>query len=661
MYFRFFQVPFLSSLLLIVLNTDVSAEPNPFKNTFCNPLNLDYNFYADYREAADPCIIYFKNDYYLFASHCEGYWWSPDMNKWNLVRPTGINLTDYAPSVEVIGETLYFTAGASSLYKSTDPKSGAWSTATTAVLTDADPCLFRDDDGKFYCYSGCSANGTIDVIQVDPSKNFSVIGTKGICIRSNRQEHGFEVPGDNNELLNGDSWIEGAWMTKHAGIYYLQYAVPGTEMRSYSDGCYTATSPIGPFTFCTNSPMCMKSGGFVTGTGHSCTFLDAFGKFWHITSATVSVIHKFERRLALFPTAFDSTGLLHTDTYMGDYPQYLPGKAPSGASSNLVPGTLLSFGKNATASSTLSNRPIVNAFDENIRTWWSASSSNSGEWLQVDLGKQCAIGAIQVNFAEQDINYTGGRGTMFSHEYKIECSDNSSGPWNVVVDKSSNTTDVPHDYVVFDSLVRKQFVKITNAGPMPGSGKFAIRDLRVFGSATCTPPSGVQSFTVERSSSDKRMVKISWNKVSDVQGYIIRLGSAPDKLYNNYQITGSDSTLHVIRSLNTGTKYYFTIDSYSECGITKSGLVKSDDNAVVSISNNMQKKPDQNISDVVYKSIGGKVIIPPIPGRNLFKLDVYDISGRLLFNRIIKSENPDLSEIGCRSSKFYLVHFKPIE
>jgi hypothetical protein len=196
---------------------------------------------------------------------------------------------------------------------------------------------------------------------------------------------------------------------------------------------------------------------------------------------------------------------------------------------------------------------------------------------------------------------------------------------------------------------------------MPGSGKFAIRDLRVFGSATCTPPSGVQSFTVERSSSDKRMVKISWNKVSDVQGYIIRLGSAPDKLYNNYQITGSDSTLHVIRSLNTGTKYYFTIDSYSECGITKSGLVKSDDNAVVSISNNMQKKPDQNISDVVYKSIGGKVIIPPIPGRNLFKLDVYDISGRLLFNRIIKSENPDLSEIGCRSSKFYLVHFKPIE
>jgi hypothetical protein len=643
---------------LIVIKTLASAEPNPFKNTFCNPLNLDYNFYADYREAADPCIIYFKNVYYLFASHSEGYWWSPDMNTWNLVKPTGINLADYAPAIETIGDTLYFTAGASALYKTTDPKKGVWSTATTATLTDADPCLFRDDDGKFYCYSGCSANGTIDVIQVDPSKNFSVLGTKGICIRSNRQENGFEIPGDNNEIINGDSWIEGAWMTKYKGVYYLQYSVPGTEMRSYCDGCYTSASPVGPFIFCKNSPMCMKPGGFVTGTGHSSTFLDAFGKYWHITSATVSVIHKFERRLALFPVAFDNEGLLHTDTYMGDYPQYLPGKAPSGASSNLAPGALLSFKKNVTASSTFSNRSPGNAFDDNIRTWWSASTTNVGEWLQVDLGKQCAIGAIQVNFAEQDVNYAGGRSTIFSHKYKIECADNSNGPWNIVIDKSANTTDVPHDYVILDSLVKTRFVKITNAGLMPGGGKFAVRDLRVFGSAACDSPSGLLSFTVDRSSSDRRMATISWNGTADIQGYIIRFGTSPDKLYNNYQINDSENSSYVIRSLSTQVHYFFTIDTYNECGITHGTLIKSDDNMTVRISSDIQKRVTQNTAGGVYKIMDTEFSIP-LTKENTSYVKVYDLTGKLLMSRTAKGDRFNISHSNGTAHTLYLVHIIP--
>ncbi len=652
---------FSALFIITTVQSVIPALPNPYKNTFCNPINVNYNFWESYREAADPGIIFFKNDYYLFASHSDGYWWSTDMANWKLVRPTGIKLTDYAPTVETIGDTLFFTAGGSNLFKTTDPKGGTWSTAATTVLATADPCMFRDNDGKFYCYSGCSANGTIDVIQADPSRNFSQTGSKDICIRSNRTDHGFEVPGDNNENLTGDSWIEGSWMTKYKGIYYLQYAVPGTELRSYSDGCYTASSPRGPFTFCTNSPICMKPGGFVTGTGHSCTFLDAFGKYWHVTTVTIGAAYMFERRLAIFPAAFDSTNILHTDTYLGDYPQYLPGKAPIDATSNLAPGALLSFKKNAVASSTLSGKPASNAFDEDIKSWWSAATSNSGEWLQVDLGEQRDIGAIQVNFAEQDITYTGGRGTSFSHKYKIECADNSNGPWKMLVDKSANTQDIPHDYVILDSLVRTQFVKITNAGPMPGGGKFAVRDLRIFGYSDCNQPAVVSSFSIARSNSDKRMATLTWDKVSDAQGYIIRLGIAADKLYNNYQITNKDSTTCIIRSLNTNVTYYFAIDSYNECGVTRGTLVKREDNFTSEIPKFTVDNSSQKSGYTVYKVINNQFSIPETVNAKAFAVKAYDISGKLLFNILVKERCMDFSQIVSRSSKLLILHVKPIQ
>jgi len=36
------------------------------------------------------------------------------------------------------------------------------------------------------------------------------------------------------------SWIEGPWVTMHQGKYYLQYAGPGTEYKSYADAVYLA-------------------------------------------------------------------------------------------------------------------------------------------------------------------------------------------------------------------------------------------------------------------------------------------------------------------------------------------------------------------------------------------------------------------------------------
>lgn len=69
-----------------------------------------------------------------------------------------------------------------------------------------------------------------------------------------------QIPGLNAEALTamfnavGKPYIEGAFMTKHNGTYYLQYACPGTQYNTYADGVYTSKSPLGPFTLQASNP-----------------------------------------------------------------------------------------------------------------------------------------------------------------------------------------------------------------------------------------------------------------------------------------------------------------------------------------------------------------------------------------------------------------------
>ena len=44
--------------------------------------------------------------------------------------------------------------------------------------------------------------------------------------------------------------LEGPWLTKHNGKYYMQYGAPGTEFNVYADGVYVADYPMGPYKMC---------------------------------------------------------------------------------------------------------------------------------------------------------------------------------------------------------------------------------------------------------------------------------------------------------------------------------------------------------------------------------------------------------------------------
>src|ERR1041385_2343290 len=64
--------------------------------------------------------------------------------------------------------------------------------------------------------------------------------------------HGWERFGQDHRFTI-KPFIEGAWMTKHAGKYYLQYAGPGTEYNVYANGTYVGDAPMGPFKYAANN------------------------------------------------------------------------------------------------------------------------------------------------------------------------------------------------------------------------------------------------------------------------------------------------------------------------------------------------------------------------------------------------------------------------
>ena len=84
-------------------------------------------------------------------------------------------------------------------------------------------------------------------------------------------------------------------------------------------------------------------------------------------------------------------------------------------------------------------------------------------------------------------------------------------------------------------------------------------------------PSKVNDFKIVRSTNDRCIVNLKWNKSPDAVGFNIRYGTGKDKLYHNYEVLSADSV--TIRSLNSLSKYYFTIDAFNENGISKNNKV----------------------------------------------------------------------------------------
>ena len=565
---------FLSAILLIAIIFTSCKQEQAFK-TICNPVNLGYCFQSDRpsrREAADPAMVLFRNEYFLFASKLGGYLWSPDLISWERITTDDLPIEEYAPAAVVIDDEIYFIASARAsrtIYKTADPKSGKWELVNDQFhFTVTDPMFFLDDDGRLYYYWGCSDRDPIMAVELDRNNRLHPTGEPVECLSQNRTVYGWEVVGDDNEIDEAAPWIEGPWMIKYNGKYYLQYSGPGTEFKSYADAVYVSDKPLGPFTLANVNPFAYKPGGFTNGAGHGGSFKDKYGNYWHIGTSSVSVKHKFERRLSIFPVFFDKDGEMSAYTGFGDYPVVVPDKKTNDVTSLFTGWMLLSYNKKVEVSSSLDGYPAENALDEDIRTYWSAETGNRGEFISVDLGDISVVHAVQTNFAEHNFNLFGCQNDAY-YQYILEYS-NDGKAWKMLVDKSKNTTDAPHDYVQLKKPVKARFIRLTNL--KAPDGNFAVSGLRVFGRCDKKPAREVSLFDVKRND-DRRAVVISWNKDPEAVGYNIRFGTQPDKLYQNYMVYEKNEV--TIRSLNADKPYYFTIDAFNESGLSEGTEVKS--------------------------------------------------------------------------------------
>ncbi|MCO4292067.1 family 43 glycosylhydrolase [Solitalea sp. MAHUQ-68] len=556
-------------IVVVCYLVSYQAQSQSF-STACNPMDLNYRFCLDMpsrREAADPTIVRFKDTYFLFASKSGGYWHSKDLKQWSFVETADLPLEDYAPTAVAIKDTLYFLASSlekSTIYKSADPLSGKWTVACEKLETPVwDPALFLDDDQHLYLYWGCSNVTPIHGVELDYKNNFKFIGKPVDLITANTAQHGWEVPGDYNTLTQQAPWIEGSWMNKHNGKYYLQYSGPGTEYKSYADGVFVSESPLGPFVAQAHNAFAYKPEGFAAGAGHGSTFADQYGNYWHIGTMTISVKHMFERRLGLFPAFFDAEGTLYASTGYGDYPYLIPQKKIN-SFEDIFPGwMLLSYNKKVNVSSAIDSLPARFMTDENIRTYWSATSGSANEYATIDLGEQYEVYALQLNFAEHNTKLLGRQKGTFNR-YIVEYSTNGTD-WTKLIDQSKNKTDNTHEYFQLPTKVSCRYLKIKNV-QVP-DGNFAISGFRVFGKGKGKAPGKADGLEAQRNSNDKRSVKLSWAKAPNATGYVISYGVDKKKLYQHYMVY-SDTDL-TINSLAVNQHYYFTIESFNETGRTK--------------------------------------------------------------------------------------------
>lgn len=485
--------------------------------TYCNPLPLpNYQLgrsclrpnYSGtpYREMADPTVIRFKDRWYLFPS-AGMLWYSDDLLNWtyHAIEPFD---PGYAPTVVQCGDVLYLTASwdCAAIWRATDPL-GPWERLGTlghdldgnpSWLKDqdgqpvrwGDPILFVDDDGALYCYCNRDrptshpdhpwklepADGVIFGVRLcedDPSR----FAHEPVELIQFDPSHVWERYGEFNQRSNHPV-LEGPWLNKIAGRYYLQYSGSGTQFKNYALGCYVADQPLGPFTYQQRNPILIHRGGLVNGCGHHSIVEGPGGQLWCFYTTLVGIHGNVDRRIGMDPAGLDANGELYiagpTET-----PQYAPGVRPDPLVANDLGLIPLSVNCPVRASSSATDCPPRFAVDNEIRTGWQAATADTPQWLEVNLEDQFEISAARTIFTDKGLDPLHGV-PAGPYRYRILATRDGEN-WEVLCDQSENTVDrhIAYDPWVATSACRVR-LEVLSA---PAGMDISVLEFTVFGLA----------------------------------------------------------------------------------------------------------------------------------------------------------------------------------
>jgi hypothetical protein len=400
-----------------------------------------------FRELADVTALWFEGKFYLYPS-VDMAWVSDDLGATWTHHPLNVRDLGYAPTVVRHRDRFLLMASNSPIYAANSPLGPFEEIGSIELKPDPsmpgfiDPMLFSDSDQRLFYYWGCSPKGGIWGVELDAQNITRTKGSPKELIPFDPHQFPWEAVGQWNQNPRA-GWMEGAWMLKRDGRYFLTYSAGGTENRTYAMGAYVSDSPLGPFVPQHHNPILRSVDGLITGTGHGSIIAGPNDELWAFYSVRASVVHAFERRLGMDRAEIDSDGQLRVHG-ASSLPQPLP-KRHSDITPPNAPAWLPMNGEMRTIGS--SHAPNLEgrfAVDNDLKTWWQPADDDDNPILTTEFMLPSTIHAVRIVWRDVGVD-TSRKIVPGPIRYRVEIETHRDH-WEPLIDRSDNRQDLLIDY-----------------------------------------------------------------------------------------------------------------------------------------------------------------------------------------------------------------------
>ncbi len=482
-----------SAFVLYAQNPEIGKKPR-----YCNPLPMIIG--PGGNAAGDVTVIKEEGKYYMFCTG-GGAWISDDMVNWTFQRVENVPV---APHVVKYNGSFYMCGNDGPLFKSDNPLGpytslGEWKNTPDVAGGWNEPFdmdIFIDDDNTPYLYYPGRGVSGIYAVQLDPNDLTKFAGKVKHLFKFD-SNHIWERYGEMNEYTDV-AWIEGPWMQKYNGTYYLQYSASGTQWKTYAEGYYTSKSPLGPFTYAPNNPLLRKTEGIVTGPAHGSIVEGPDGNLWQFYTIVLSN-PPGGRRIGMDRVQFDENGNMSIE--VTETPQWAPSPnlTVSKGNSGSIPVTINKIKSMNALSKFSSEQPgrfAAYATDNSNGTCWEPEPGDNSPSLTIELSPATRFDVVQLfNIDAARLMFSSGdrwsnrsSNSEFVYKFKVEVSMDGEN-FITALDQTKNNIS---RNTIFEEIspVKCRFVRLTITD-WPRSIPLSIIEFTVFGKPAESLPANV--------------------------------------------------------------------------------------------------------------------------------------------------------------------------